>query len=186
MSTAALSIRRSGRLTLPHRRCTPFSTIHLPSKVTEAMVDANLAANLRGLGGLHELLGGFNYDHTNFEGDLGFIGGPIGTLDLARPTYNLAFGDLPPVTTFQTNRYETLAGYAQDQATYGRLHLLGAVRLTRFALKQVQQSYDVTYVRANPRVGGTFDIVPGVAPVRRLCNRLPWCSQLHRREQSQA
>ena len=30
-------------------------------------------------------------------------------------------------------------------------------------MKQVQQSYDTTYVRANPRVGGTFDIVPGLA-----------------------
>ncbi len=127
------------------------------------MVDANLAANLRGLGGRHELLGGFNYDRTNFKGDLGLNGVPVGTLDLAHPTYDLPFGDVPPVTTSQTNRYETLAGYAQDQATYGRLHLLGAVRLTRFGLKQVQQSYDTTYVRANPRVGGTFDIVPGVA-----------------------
>ena len=141
----------------------PIFTIYLPSKVTEAMVDANLAADLHGFGGRHQLLGGFNYDHTNFEGDLGFTGVPVGTLDLARPTYNLSFGDTPPVSTFQTNRYETLAGYAQDQATYGRLHLLGSVRLTRFALKQVQQSYDTTYVRANPRVGGTFDLVPGLA-----------------------
>ena len=109
----------------------PIFTIYLPGKVTEAMVDANLAANVHGLGGRHELLGGFNYDHTNFEGDLGFTGVPVGTLDLARPTYNLKFGDTPPITTFQTNRYETVAGYAQDHATYGRLHLLGAVRLTR-------------------------------------------------------
>ncbi len=141
----------------------PIFTIYLPGKLTEASVDAYLVANLHGLGGRHELLGGFDYDHTNFEGDLGFTGVPVGTLDLARPTYNLQYGDLPPVTTFQTNRYSTLAGYAQDQATYGRLHLLGSVRLTRFGLAQVQQAYDTSYVRANPRVGGTFDIIPGVA-----------------------
>ncbi len=141
----------------------PIFTIYLPGKLTEATVDANVVANLRGLGGRHELLGGFDYDHTNFEGDLGFTGVPAGMLNLAHPNYDLQFGDLPPVTTFQTNRYSTLAGYAQDQATYGRLHLLGSVRLTRFGLKQVQQSYDTAYVRANPRVGGTYDIVPGVA-----------------------
>ena len=141
----------------------PIFTIYLPTKATEATIDANLAAHLHGLGGQHELLGGFNYDHTDFEGDLGFTGQSVGSLDLPRPTYNLAFGETPSVTTFQSNRYETLAGYAQEQATYGRLHLLGSVRLTRFGLKQVQQSYDTAYVRANPRVGGTFDILPGVA-----------------------
>ena len=141
----------------------PVLSIYLPTKVKESMVDANLAANVRGLRGGHELLGDFNFDHTNFEGDLGLGGVPIGALDLAHPTYNLIFGAPPTVNTLQTNRYESLAGYAQDQVTYGRLHLLGSVRLTRFSLRQVQQNYDTDYVRLNPRVGGTFDIVHGVA-----------------------
>ena len=138
-------------------------SVYLPTKVKEGTVDANVMANVHGLGGRHELLGGFNFDHTNFEGDLGFDGASIGGLDLAHPTYNLSFGVPPAFNTFQTNRYESLAGYAQDQATYGRLHSLGSVRLTRFGLRQLQQNYDTDYVRWNPRVGGTVDIVHGLA-----------------------
>ena len=141
----------------------PVFTIYLPSKVTEGMVDANLAANLRGLGGRHELLGGFNYDHTNFEGDLGFNGVPVGTLDLAHPNYELPFGDVPPVTTFRPTGMRRWPDTRRTRRPMAACNLLGAVRLTRFSLKQVQQSYDTTYVRANPRVGGTFDIVPGIA-----------------------
>ena len=152
---------------LPPDPATPTAysifTIYLPTKVKEATVDANLLANIHALGGHHELLGGFNYDHTNFEGDLGFDGVPVGVLDLARPNYTLAFGATPAVNTFQTNRYETVAGYVQDQASYGRLHLLGSLRLTHFGLRQIEQNVDTTYVRLNPRLGATVDVMRGVA-----------------------
>ena len=141
----------------------PIFTIYLPTKVKESTVDANLLGTLRALGGRHELLGGVNYDHTNFEGDLGFDGVPVGVLDLARPNYRIAFGATPAVTTFQTNRYETIAAYLQDQATYGRLHLLGSLRLTRFKLRQVEQGVDSKYLRWTPRLGATFDLAHGVA-----------------------
>jgi len=141
----------------------PIFTIYLPSKVKEATVDTNLLANVHVLGGRHELLGGFNFDHTNFEGDLGFDGVPVGVVDLARPNYTVAFGATPAVNTTQTNRDETTAGYVQDQATYGRLHLLGSLRLTHFGLRQIGQSLNVDYVRWTPRLGATFDVTHGVA-----------------------
>ena len=152
---------------LPPDPATPTTysifTIFLPTKVKESMVDANLLANVHRLGGRHELLGGFNYDHTNFEGDLGFNGVPVGVLDLAQPNYTLTFGATPALDTFQTNRYDTAAGYMQDQATYGRLHLLGSLRLTHFGLRQLQQNLDTSYVRLNPRVGATVDVTRGIA-----------------------
>lgn len=51
----------------------------------------------------------------------------------------------------------------QDQASYGRLHLSGSVRFTRFSLRQFEQSIDRTYYRTTPRVGATFDVADGVA-----------------------
>ena len=141
----------------------PIFTLYLPTRVKEGTFDANLVADVDVLGGQHELLGGFNFDHTNFEGDVGFDGVPVGTLDLARPNYTLAYGATPTVTTFQTNRYETIAAYVQDQATYGRLHLSGSLRYTQLKLRQEQQSIDRTYNRLTPRVGATFDVAPGVA-----------------------
>ena len=141
----------------------PFFTLFLPTRVKEATVDANLLATINVLGGRHELLGGVDYDHTSFDSAVGFDGVPVGTLDLARPTYTLSYGPLPTISTTQTNRYETSAGYVQDQATYGPLHLSGSLRYTRLVLRQREQGYDQTYNRLNPRVGATVDLAIGVA-----------------------
>ena len=141
----------------------PIFTIYLPTKVEEGTADAHLLVNVHALGGRQELLGGVDYDHTRFEGHLGFKGVPVGVLDLAQPNYTLSFGATPALTTFQTDRYETVAEYVQDQATYGRFHLLGSLRFTHFRLRQTQQGYDTRYLRANPRLGGTFELVRGAA-----------------------
>ncbi len=138
-------------------------TIDLPTRVKEGTFDADLLAKFDLLGGRHELLAGVDYDHTSFVGDLGFDGAPIGVLDLARPGGALPFGAPPAVDVTQTDRYETLAGYLQDQATYGRLHLTGSLRLTRLAFREREQGTDRTYSRVSPRVGATFDLVPGAA-----------------------
>ncbi len=141
----------------------PIYTLYIPTNVKEGALDANLSATMDVLGGRHELLGGINYDHTDFDTAAGFDGVPVGELDLARPSYTLAFGAIPSATTTQTNRYETIATYVQDQATYGRLHLLGSLRLTQFNLRQTEQGIDSSYTRLTPRVGATFDLVHGVA-----------------------
>ena len=141
----------------------PFFTLFLPTRVKEGTVDANMLGTMTALGGRHELLVGVNYDHTSFASAIGFEGVPVGGLDLARPSYTLSYGPLPTIGTTQTNRYETIAGYLQDQATYGRLHLSGSLRYTRLTLRQREQGYDQTYHRLTPRVGATFDLATGVA-----------------------
>lgn len=141
----------------------PIFTLYLPTRVKEGTLDANLSATIDTLGGRHELLGGINYDHTSFDSAIGFDGMPMGELDLARPTYTLTYGALPTLIQTQTNRYESIAAYVQDQATCGRLHLSGSLRYTQLKLRQQEQRYDRTYHRVIPRIGATFDITKGVA-----------------------
>ena len=141
----------------------PIFPIYLPATVKEATIDANLLARLQVLGGSHELLVGANYDHTNYDTGINFDFTPVGLLDLAHPTYNLAFGPTLPALSTQTDTYKTVAGYVQDQATYGRLHLSGSLRYTQFNFQRQETELDATYRRVNPRVGATFDLVPGAA-----------------------
>ena len=141
----------------------PILPIALVTPVKEATVDANLVAKADLLGGRHELLAGFDYDHTDFVSRLGFDGVPLGVLDLAHPDYALAFGARPELNVSQTDRYETTAGYLQDQATYGPLHLLGSLRYTRLGFREREQGTDRTYDRVSPPVGATLDVLPGIA-----------------------
>ncbi len=138
--------------------------IYLPGSIKEATLDANLSANVHALGGRHELLGGIDYDHINFQGDLGFVNffDPIGTIDLAHPVYNIPFGPIPPINDTQTDRYETVAGYVQDQATYGRLHLTGSLRYTQLEFREREESIDQTYKHVSPRIGANVDVAHGV------------------------
>ncbi len=141
----------------------PILAIDLPTGVQEGTVDADLSTKLDVLGGRHEVLGGIDYDHTDFASDLGFNGVPVGSLDLADPSYALAYGTPPAIDQTETDRYETIAAYIQDQATYGRLHLTGSLRYTRLEFVEREFGTDQSYYRFTPRVGATFDLVPGVA-----------------------
>ncbi|MFA4940092.1 TonB-dependent siderophore receptor [Brevundimonas sp.] len=141
----------------------PILTMNMMSGSEEATFDANLWRRVEALGGRHELLIGASYDHTDFYSNMGFSGLSVGDQGLADPAYDLPFGDPQPLILTQTDRYQTLAVYAQDQATYGRLHLLGAVRYTRLKFRELEQGTDQTYERWSPRVGATFDLVDGVA-----------------------
>jgi len=139
-------------------------TLDMPSNpVREGNFDTNLVANLRGLGGKHELLTGVSYDHTNFYSEMGFSGIPVGEENLANPTYNLSFGPLTPINLTQTDRYQTTAVYGQDQATYGRFHLTASIRYTQLDFREREQATDKTYHHVSGRVGGTFDVAHGVA-----------------------
>ena len=139
-------------------------TMDMPrNPVHEEVIDTNLATSLRGLGGRHELLGGASYDHTNFASYMGFSGIPVGEIDLAHPVYNLSFGPLTPINLTQTDRYATTALYGQDQATYGRLHLMGSLRYTQLEFREREQATDQTYHHASPRVGATLDVARGIA-----------------------
>lgn len=143
--------------------------IFLNGRTREVTVDANLQASVNALGGQHELLAGVDYDHTRFFSGLGFDFIPLGNLDLANPSYDLVYGTPPAIPTTptlggtQTDRYETIAGYLQDQATYGPLHLTGSLRFTRLRFRELEQGTDQVFNRVSPRVGATLDVVPGVA-----------------------
>lgn len=142
----------------------PIFPIYLPAKVKEVTGDANLLANVEVLGGQHELLVGANYDHTRFATGFNFDFTPVGSIDLANPDYTLAFGTTAlPVLSRQTDTYETVAGYLQDQATYGRLHLSGSLRYTHFRFRRKESATDETYNRWTPRLGATFDLAKGAA-----------------------
>lgn len=142
--------------------------ITMRNRTEEATVDANIVADTEMLGGEHTLLGGVSYDWTSFYSAMGLFvsDSPSGTIDLSEPRYELRYTPQLPVNSYTDDRFETFAAYVQDQATYGRLHVTGALRLT--SLKFVENSNigvanDRTYTRISPRIGATFDIVPGVA-----------------------
>lgn len=142
--------------------------ISMVNRTKEATLDANLSARVDMLGGTHTLLGGFNYDRTNFYSGMGlFISdSPSGTINLADPRYDLTYTPQLPVNSYTDDRFTTLAGYVQDQATYGRLHLTGALRLTSLTFVENTNfgvDNDKTYTHVSPHFGATFDVTPGVA-----------------------
>ncbi len=141
----------------------PILPIFLANRAHEGTIDVNLTDTVHLLSGRHEFLAGVDYDRTNFVSDLAFSGEPVGMLDLARPSYTLAYGGAGPVTTTQTDHFETVAPYLQDQATYGRLHLTGSVRYTVLHFQEREFGTDQTYYHISPRAGATLDLVDGVA-----------------------
>ncbi len=141
----------------------PILPLNMQTSTSEATLDANLQTKVNALGGRHELLVGINYDHTDFSSDMGFTGVPVGSQNLAQPAYDLAFGALAPLTLTQTDRYQTIAAYVQDQATYGRFHLTGSLRFTQLRFHEAEQGTNDTYHHVSPRIGASFDLTQGVA-----------------------
>ncbi len=142
--------------------------ITMVNRTKEATLDANLAVKADMLGGEHTLLAGLNYDRTRFYSGMGLFvsDSPAGTINLADPRYTLRYTAQLPVNAYTDDRFTTVAGYLQDQATYGRLHLTGALRLT--SLKFVENSNigvanDKTFRHLSPHVGATYDLAPGIA-----------------------
>ena len=148
----------------------PIVPLNMDTNTKEGTVDANLSAKVNGLGGQHTLLLGVDYDHTDFSSIMAFTAVPAGVIDLAHPTYNLAFGAPYPLgiqypfDLAQIDSYQTIAAYVQDQATYGRLHLTGSLRFTQLVFDEtgLVATRD-TYNHLSPRIGATVDIMPGLA-----------------------
>ena len=141
----------------------PILPLNMLTTMHEATADANLTTTANLLGGKHQFLVGANYDNTRFYSDMGFTGMAVGSIDLARPVYDLPFGPQVAPALVQHDRYNTAAVYVQDQATYGRLHLTAALRYTSLRFREAEMGTDQTYHRTSPRVGATFDVVPGMA-----------------------
>jgi iron complex outermembrane receptor protein len=146
----------------------PVIPITMITDTKEATFDANVLVKTEMLGGSHAFVAGLDYDWTRFSSNMGlFVSNtPDGTIDLAKPAYDAVYTPQLPVNSLQTDHYRTLAFYVQDQATYGRLHLTGALRYTQLNFQEVSNigvANDDTYHRVSPRVGATFDVAPGVA-----------------------
>ena len=140
----------------------PIFKLYLPTNIRESTLDTNLGSRVESLGGDHELLVGISYDNTHFSSGMSDIE-LIGELDLANPGYGISYGATPETIVSQTNRYETKALYVQDQATYGRFHLLGSLRLTQLDINQQEQGLDTSYHRMTPRFGITYDLTESLA-----------------------
>lgn len=144
----------------------PILPVTLLTTTKEGALDANLLAKGDVLGGHHEVLVGASYDYTTFDSGMGLTGLNVGSIDLAHPVYNLSFGSPTPSNYIEDDNYQTISGYLQDQATYGRLHLTGALRFTDLNFRENQGAppeVDKTYYHVSPRIGATFDLLPGVA-----------------------
>lgn len=142
--------------------------ITMVGRTKEATFDANLTASVDMLGGTHNWLAGVNYDWTSFYSAMGLFvsDSPSGTIDLSDPDYDLRYTPQTPVNSYTDDRFETFAAYIQDQASYGRLHLTGGLRIT--SLKFIEKSNfgvanDKRYTHVSPRIGATVDVVPGLA-----------------------
>lgn len=140
----------------------PIFGLYLPSTIQESTLDANLSSAFDVLGGHHEVLGGITYDSTKFNSAISDAV-YLGDLDLADPHYQVDYGPTPIPNYSQTNRYTTTAVYLQDQATYGRLHILASLRYTNLQLRQKEQNLDATYHRVTPRLGITYDLTDSVS-----------------------
>ncbi|TWB23405.1 iron complex outermembrane receptor protein [Nitrospirillum amazonense] len=148
----------------------PIIPITMITDTKEGTLDANLQAKVNMLGGSHTFLAGVDYDWTRFASAMGlFVSNtPDGTIDLAHPVYDATYTPQLPPNYPQVDNYRTVAGYVQDQATYDRLHITGALRYTRLEFREVSSANvgvnnDATYGHVSPRIGATFDVAPGVA-----------------------
>lgn len=146
----------------------PILPITMITDTKEGTLDANLLVKAETLGGSHTFLAGMDVDWTRFSSNMGlFVSNtPNGMIDLSKPVYDAIYTPQLPVNYLQTDHYRTLAFYLQDQATYGRLHLTGALRYTQLKFQEVSNigvANEDTYSRVSPKVGATFDVAPGVA-----------------------
>ena len=141
----------------------PILPLNMQNAFRESTLDANVTTSANLAGARHDFLFGVNVDVTRFYSDMGFSGLSVGSIDLAHPSYDLAFGPYVPPGLAQNDRYRTIAAYAQDQVSYGRLHLTGSLRYTKLRFREQEQGTDETFRKVSPRIGATFDIAPGVA-----------------------
>ncbi|MEO1367422.1 MAG: TonB-dependent receptor, partial [Acidobacteriota bacterium] len=110
----------------------------------------------------HRLLAGVELDRTDYDAATGFNFSPIGVLDYADRGADLQFGEIPPLTSFFDDTFDTLAVYVQDQISFGPVRLLAGLRATRLRVEQ-RPNLDETYDELTPRLGLSVDLGVGVA-----------------------
>ncbi len=106
-------------------------------------------------------------DHETVKDNASMLWGMLPSLyDINNPV-NPTWVDIPlPSAPYQQNRYRSSTIYAQDQASFGALQLLGSLRYSHLNIKD--QSTDPMWTINNqtstnqwtPRVGLTYEITP--------------------------
>ena len=143
----------------------PQIRAQLPASIDEWTVDGSLTAEFATGAIEHVVLGGVQWDRADYDAAIGFDFFDIEAFDYADPASDFDFFPIPALRSFNSNRYETLAVYAQDQLTIaGRLHVLASLRYSRLGLTEfVGGTNDEVYHEWDPRVGVTFDVTDGVS-----------------------
>ncbi len=121
---AALFIRNFGRV-LRRQRSTRYSSFTCPYEHPGKYPRYQPGIQNRSAGRHDELLVGASYYCTDLSSAMS--GAELIGEVLTLPIRDMGFPTVrhPEIMVSQTNRYETKALYVQDQATYGRFHLLG-------------------------------------------------------------
>lgn len=143
----------------------PQIRAQLPANIDEWTVDGSLTAEFTTGQIEHVVLGGVQWDRADYDAAIGFDLVNVVPFDYANPTSDFDFFPVPALSGFNTNRYETLAVYVQDQLTIAdRLHVLASLRYSRLGLTEfVGGTNDEVYHEWDPRLGVTFDVTEGVS-----------------------
>ncbi|MFN9634790.1 MAG: TonB-dependent siderophore receptor [Erythrobacteraceae bacterium] len=143
----------------------PQIRAQLPATIDEWTVDGSLTAEFKTGAIEHVVLGGVQWDRADYDAAIGFDLFNVEAFDYADPTADFDFFPIPALSGFNTNRYETLAAYVQDQLTIAdRLHVLASLRYSRLGLTEfVGGTNDEVYHEWDPRLGVTFDVTDGVS-----------------------
>ncbi|WDA41380.1 TonB-dependent siderophore receptor [Erythrobacter sp. BLCC-B19] len=144
----------------------PQIRAQLPASIDEWTVDGSLTAEFTTGAIEHVVLGGVQWDRADYDAAIGFDLFNVEAFDYADPASDFDFFPVPALSGFNTNRYETLAAYVQDQLTIAdRLHVLASLRYSRLGLTEFVggAGNDEVYHEWDPRVGLTFDVTDGVS-----------------------
>lgn len=143
----------------------PQIRVQLPASIDEWTVDGSLTAEFTTGAIEHVMLGGVQWDRADYDAAIGFDLVNVEAFDYADPASDFDFFPIPALSQFNTNRYETLAVYVQDQLTIAnRLHVLASLRYSRLGLTEfVGGTNNEVYHEWDPRLGVTFDVTDGVS-----------------------
>ncbi len=112
----------------------------------------------------HTVLAGLEFDRTRDAGGIAFAFSDL--YDFAAPV-DAPF-QRPPRAPVTRNRYTTVAGFLQEQATlWDRVHLLGAIRVTDLEIRSEPPGgprSTAATTRWTPRLGIAVDVLPGLTP----------------------
>lgn len=142
-----------------------FGSGYLPSETRKTYLSASLVYRVDTGSISHQLLAGFDYDHTKYYGALNF--NPFwAVLDYAAANPVAPFGGVPPLFYDQRDRMESLAAFVQDQISIGDdVDITLGLRWTNLDIHSVTAGIptDDSEGRLTPRVGLTWKVADGLS-----------------------